>query len=285
MNKPNSGASSLQASDPAPRRRGYVRLSDIPPELVQRLNRGEIETATLTEQTAMDFACLLGTLDGWCGDARGLADDAGRSELAAHGLVRRMALAGQLLGRYGAFKDAPALRQLMGHASDTVRGFACFAIAQHPDLGFDEKLAWIRPLAADPHFGVREWAWLALRPGVAVAPFEAIALLQPWVGEADASLRRFAIEITRPRGVWARRIVPLLSEPWHGLPLLTACCCDDSRYVQDSVANWLNDAAKSRPDWVGQVCAGWLKSHPDSQACRYVARRGQRSLPGRINQP
>ena len=260
------------------KRRGYVRLRDIPPGLTHLLNRGEMETATLTEQAAMDFAVLLGTLDGWSGNAAGLAQDAMRQDFSGHGLVKRMALAGRMAGQHGAFGDREALRQLAAHPSDTVRGFACFAIALHPELGFADKFMAMRPLAADRHFGVREWAWLALRPAVAATPFEAIALLQGWVSEPDANVRRFAVEITRPCGVWAKHVALLRAEPWHGLPLLEPCRCDESRYVQNSVANWLNDAARSRPEWVRGVCGDWLRIDPDSGACRYIARRAQRNL-------
>lgn len=263
---------------PAPKRKGYLRLCDIPSDLTVLLDRGEIETATLTEQAAMDFAVLLGTLKNWPGDAAGLAREAARQEFARHGLVKRMALAGELLGEHGAFGRAQVLRQLMGHPADTVRGFACFSIAGHPQLGLAEKFAWMRLLAADRHFGVREWAWLALRPAVVAAPSEAIALLRGWTAEPDANLRRFAVEITRPRGVWAKRIPLLQAEPRHGLVLLEPCCRDESRYVQDSVANWLNDAAKNQPDWVREVCRDWLRDYPDDKATCYIARRAQRSL-------
>lgn len=262
------------------KRKGYIRLRDIPPDLIVLLNHGEIETATLTEQAAMDFAVLLGMLNGWPGNAAGMAQEAMRQDFSGHGLVKRMELAGRMVGRHGAFDDMGALQQLIAHPSDTVRGFACFAIALHPGLDFSGRFMAMRPLAADRHFGVREWAWLALRPIVVTAPFEAIAQLHGWVSEPDANLRRFAIEITRPRGVWAKHIVPLKTDPWHGLPLLEPCCRDDSRYVQDSVANWLNDAARSRPEWVREVCRDWLRNYPDNSACCYVVKRAQRNLRG-----
>lgn len=226
----------------------------------------------------MDFAVLLGMLNDWSGNAAGLAQEATQQFFSGHGLAKRMELAGRMVGRHGAFDDKGALQQLIAHPSDTVRGFACFAIALHPELGFADKFMAMRVLAADRHFGVREWAWLALRPVVVAAPFEAIAQLQGWVSEPDANLRRFAIEITRPRGVWAKHIAPLRAEPWHGLPLLESCCHDVSRYVQDSVANWLNDAARSRPEWVREVCWGWLQNYPDNSACCYIVKRAQRNL-------
>jgi len=263
----------------APGRKGYVRFRDIPPELVALLNRGKIETATLTEQAAMDFSVVLPeTLRDWSGDVAGLAREAACRDFSGHGLVKRMELAGRVLGENGAFGSTQALRQLTAHPADTVRGFACFAIALHPELGFSEKFMAMRPLAADRHFGVREWAWLALRPVVAAAPLDAIALLNGWASEPDANLRRFAVEITRPRGVWAKHIPLLQAEPWHGLPLLEPCRRDEARYVQDSVANWLNDAARSHPEWVGALCRGWFLDHPDDQACRYISRRAQRNL-------
>lgn len=263
----------------APGRKGYIRFRDIPSELIALLNRGKIETATLTEQAAMDFAAVLReALRDWSGDAAVLAREVAGQDFSRHGLVKRMEMAGRALGESGAFGSEQALQQLTVHPVDTVRGFACFVIALHPGRGFAQKLTAIRPLAADRHFGVREWAWLALRPFVAAAPLDAIALLNDWTAEADANLRRFAVEITRPRGVWAKHIPLLQAEPWRGLPLLEPCRRDEARYVQDSVANWLNDAARSQPEWVEALCREWLSDHADDKACRYISRRAQRNL-------
>ena len=51
----------------------------------------------------MDFAVLLGALNGWSGNAAGLTREATHQVFSGHGLVKRMELAGQMLGRYGAF--------------------------------------------------------------------------------------------------------------------------------------------------------------------------------------
>jgi 3-methyladenine DNA glycosylase AlkC len=135
----------------------------------------------------------------------------------------------------------------------------------------------VRRFAADPHFGVREIAWLAVRDAVAADLEMALELLRPWVLDADPNLRRFASEVTRPRGVWCVHLDALKINPEPGLQLLEALRADPSRYVQNSVANWLNDAAKSRPDWVIERCACWQMESPE-KSTDYICRRGLRTL-------
>src|SRR3546814_15972816 len=101
---------------------------------------------------------------------RAAAPQAGREAIermqaqAALGISKRMALAAELLVEaLGADCDA----QLAAHASDTVRGWACFVIGAPPNLPLRTRLERIRPMADDSHFGVREWAWLAVRPRLA----------------------------------------------------------------------------------------------------------------------
>ncbi|QDY86331.1 hypothetical protein FQU75_00275 [Paenibacillus polymyxa] len=83
--------------------------------------------------------------------------------------------------------------------------------------------------------------------------------------------------MTRPLGVWAKHISELKAHPELALPLLEAVQSDPAKYVQDSVGNWLNDASKTPPEWVLQVCNAWLKTS-DTKKTRRIVSRAQRSL-------
>lgn len=61
------------------------------------------------------------------------------------------------------------------------------------------------------------------------------------------------------------------------LPLLDAVKSDAHKYVQDSVSNWLNDASKTNPEWVRQVCATWTQQS-DTKHTRRIVTRATRSL-------
>lgn len=245
-------------------------MADVPRERLIELNAGRAPTRTLAEMLAMDLAALLGAvLPGVSGaELAGLMPPAG--------ITRRMEHAGSVvLARAG----LDGAERLAAHPSDTVRGWAAYAVALAPGLTLADRLARVRALADDEHSGVREWAWLALRPRVADGLGDAITLLTPWTGEPSPNLRRFASEITRPRGVWCRHLEPLKADPSPALPILEPLSDDPSRYVQDSVGNWLNDASKSAPGWVRGVCRRWTTGSASARTARIV-RRGLRTIGG-----
>jgi 3-methyladenine DNA glycosylase AlkC len=241
-------------------RKGARTVASVDPNILTQLEAGTLETANLTEGLAINMAHLLSAV------APQVPADALDLSL---GVVQRMAQAGALL------RTHLGVGSLADHPSDTVRGWAAFAVGQDEDRPPLERIDVIRRFAADPHFGVREWAWMAVRAIIVDDPLAVIDRLTPWTQDSDPNIRRFASEATRPRGVWAASISLLRKEPQHALPILEPLRHDKERYVEDSVANWLNDAAKDRPDWVSALLSQWRN---DSVAARLITRAG-RSLP------
>lgn len=248
------------------KRKGYSRRADIPPAVLARLNSGELESATLAEGLAIDFELLAASV-------KEIRKAVPLGILPGEGVTRRMQAAGRRAHDVYGLDIAMKLR---AHSSDTVRGWGAYVVAAASNLTLAERLALIQPFADDPHFGVREWAWLAVRNHIAADIGQAISILTAWTLNDSAGVRRFAVESTRPVGVWATQIPELKSNPALGLPLLEALKGDASGYVQDSVANWLNDAGKSRPDWVKQLCARW--SNGASERTARIVQRAMRNL-------
>jgi 3-methyladenine DNA glycosylase AlkC len=241
-------------------RKGASSLAKMDPAILIQLEAGTIETATLTEGLAINMGRLLAAV----------APDIDCNQLDLNaGIVQRMAQAGAILRNHG---DP---RRFKTHPSDTVRGWVAFAIGQNAEIASLDRLDAIRDFAADKHFGVREWAWMAVRAIIVAEPMVAIEHLTPWTTDADPNVRRFASEATRPRGVWAGSVPLLRKEPWHGLAVLAPLRFDAERYVEDSVANWLNDAAKDSPDWTRTILKEWQCEGVSNR----LIKRAARSLP------
>ena len=247
-------------------RKGARRREDIPADVLRQMNRGEIEARTLSEWLAMDFGELWGHV---------VPEHAHRAdELRAGGVKERMNAGARLLME--AFGEM-AIGRFGGHPADTVRQWAALAVGLVPELSLTRRLELIRPFADDPHSGVREMAWMSLRPHVGAELAPAIAALSLWSREPSPNLRRFASEITRPKGVWCSPIPELRKQPELAEPILEPLRSDPSRYVQNSVANWLNDAGKKAPWWVLRLCRRWSMESPTRETA-YIVRRGQRNL-------
>jgi 3-methyladenine DNA glycosylase AlkC len=260
-------------------RRGAGRIALIPPEVLEALNEGLVPTVNLNEFLALDLARLARNV------ARGIGLDPGAERLedtlamlAAFKPIKRhhhIARALYDLTAVRADRDAIAHRLAL-HPSDIARNWAAQWVA-FSGLDLQAQLAAVRRFAADPHFGVREMAWAAVREEVAVDVDAAVALLANWVLHDDANIRRFASELTRPHGVWCAPLQALKAEPWRGLPLLEPLKSDPSLYVRKSVANWLNDASRTHPEWVVETCERWTRQSRSPETA-YICRRAKRTL-------
>lgn len=261
------------------KRKGSKTVAGIPPALLEQLNRGEIETANLVEWLAIDSSILLQTVLEQCNRTDYLpATLAAIAALKKPTITLRNATIGELLLQQATTaKDENLFSILSHHPADMVRCWATYMIGLHPTYSPLEKLNAIQAFAADTHFGVRETAWMAVRPTIIANLSLSLETLLPWTLNANENIRRFATESIRPRGVWCAHIEMLKNNPALALPLLENLRNDPTKYVQDSVANWLNDASKTQPDFVRNLCAQWLKES-NTKATTYIVKKAMRTI-------
>jgi 3-methyladenine DNA glycosylase AlkC len=252
-------------------RKGASRTADIPNDVLEALNNGQLESVNLTEWLAVDAVKLLqATLPVLkVKNAKTILETA--CAVASQGMMQRTELIATALEG-----EKANLEAMTAHRSDTVRCWAAFIAVQRADAQH-AKLEAIFPFAADAHFGVREIAWMAWRPALAAELAAGIGLLESWADHENPNVRRFASEASRPRGVWCAHIQPLKDAPELGLRVLEPLRADPHRYVQTSVANWLNDASKTRADWVETTCERWLKESATPET-KWIVNHALRSV-------
>ncbi len=261
-------------------RKGARKVSEIPSEVLDLLNCGEIETANLVEWLAIDLQALARHVLPQVGLVEAIAPILQDVEALKKPTTPQvmLAISKGILRELQEYRDTVAIAKLIStHQSDSVRCWGAYLISLNPKLSLEQKIERIEIFAADSHFGVREIAWMSVRPAIATDIEKAIELLEDWVSNPDENIRRFATEATRPRGVWCKHIEQLKSNPELALPLLEPLKSDPSKYVQDSVGNWLNDASKSQPDWVIALCQRWLEQC-DRQETHRIATKAQRTI-------
>lgn len=261
------------------KRKGSRSTKDIPSEIMLQLNRGEIETANLVEWLAIDQRILLTNLLQELDRSQYLESiflDINNLKKLSVNTVNE-AIGVGLFKNIQSNNDQEIFSKLANHVSDCVRCWATYIIGFDDNLSIDKKLNQIQPFAADLHFGVREICWLATRKSISENLEASLAILSKWTNHSDENIRRFASEATRPRGVWCAHIEILKQNPELALPILEPLKSDISKYVQNSVANWLNDASKTKPEFVIEICKRW-KLENNSKETDYICRRALRTL-------
>ncbi len=116
----------------------------------------------------------------------------------------------------------------------------------------------------------------AMRYFLRVFPRETLQVLAVWATDDNYHVRRLVSEGTRPLLPWSGRI-PLLSR--DTLPLLTMLHADKTRYVTRSVANHLNDMAKTEPQLVLDTLREWQNlGKQDAQELAWMTKHALRTL-------
>ena len=256
-------------------RKGARSLKDLNLEVIEYLNKGLIETKNLMEWLATDQLYLLRLVLSEIGKE----DWFSMFEVAISNQKKPTAnsntkIIGETFGQMT--QDVKVYNALKNHTSDIVRCWACWGESLHYD-DLQELLSAMKPYAADQHFGVREIVILATKPRMIEDLELAIQILTPWTSSEDENIRRFAAESMRPVGVWVKKISRFQEEPSLALPILEPLKSDSSKYVRDAVANWINDASKSQPQWARILCDRWANESKTKETA-YIVKRGLRTL-------
>ena len=261
------------------KRKGALKVTNVPADILQLLNHGLISTVNLTEWLAVDQENLckvfFETMDKPHYFEWYKKELSKQKKPTAPLKLKLMGIC--LLQNSKPDEKEELLIKLSTHLSDSVRCWAAYMIGMDEKFSIVEKLKKIYPFAIDSHFGVREIAWLAVRNAVDENLNEAIKILATWAKSENEYARRFASEATRPRGVWCKHITELKINPGLGLPILEPLQSDPSKYVQDSVGNWLNDAGKTCQEWVIELCLNWKKNNSNPHT-NYICKKALRNL-------
>lgn len=261
-------------------RKGARNTASVPPAVLDLLNKGRIETRGLCEWLVTDQLAMAETVFSRLGWKKLMPPLRARfTETQPKTAPKKLECIGRFIAESFTSKAEAkeAIALLLVETSDIARSWGGYLIGAGRTFTLREKFRLIRPFAADPNMSVREMAWMAMRPDVAANLTDSIAILRPFTTDPDPCIRRFASELTRPRGVWCSHIKALKDDPSPGIPLLEPMCADPSKYVQDSVANWLNDASKSAATLVSETCSRWEKESPSPETVRIV-KRAMRTL-------
>lgn len=244
-----------------------------------QLNHGEIECANVVEWSAVNRKCLLENVlkqHGRIDYLQPIWEYVDNLEKQTINTVDE-AIGVGLLHQMKIHNDNDFLQILLTFQSDLVRSWGAFIVGKDITLTLEQMLENIKPFATDRHFNVREEAWTAARPAIVQRSNESIALLSKWVADEDENIRRFASEVTRPRGVWCQHIEVLKQTPAIAFPILEPLKSDASKYVRDSVGNWLNDASKTQPTFVETLCSRWEKESPTAET-KYIVKKAMRTI-------
>tara|TARA_Y100000766_G_scaffold218436_1_gene190386 strand:- start:1689 stop:2807 length:1119 start_codon:yes stop_codon:yes gene_type:complete len=106
-------------------------------------------------------------------------------------------------------------------------------------------------------------------------PKATFKVLHEWARDENPNVRRLASEGCRPRLPWAREIKSFKKNPKFCIELLQILRNDDSKYVQKSVANHMNDITKDNLELALIVLDNWKKEN--NKNTNWIVRHALRS--------
>ncbi len=125
------------------------------------------------------------------------------------------------------------------------------------------------------HFTINSSSEFAIRRFILKYPVETMAQMREWTYSKNEHIRRLASEGSRSRLPWAIALEVFKKEPAKVLEILEILKDDESKYVQKSVANSINDISKDNPNIIKELIKEWIG---ESKSRDWICKHGSRTL-------
>lgn len=116
----------------------------------------------------------------------------------------------------------------------------------------------------------------AIRPFLKKYPEKTLQVMLNWAQHPNSHVRRLASEGGRPRLPWASKMQQFIDDPRPILSILEMLKDDSSKYVQNSVANCLNDILKDNFELGKTVVEVW-RIEPSKER-KWIIKHGLRNF-------
>lgn len=143
------------------------------------------------------------------------------------------------------------------------------------ELYGQSKENWDISMAALERYTQYASAEFAVRAFIINDETRMMAQMATWAKHDNEHVRRLASEGCRPRLPWGQALPNFQKDPTPILGILEQLKADPSAYVRKSVANNLNDIAKTHPDLVVKIAQNWYGKNTNTD---WIVRHGCRTL-------
>jgi 3-methyladenine DNA glycosylase AlkC len=117
----------------------------------------------------------------------------------------------------------------------------------------------------------------AIRPLLAYKPKETIKTMVKWSKDTNVHVRRLASEGVRISLPWSKKLYVAIDEFEKYKIILTNLKNDQSKFVQKSVGNNLNDLYKEFPEMANEIINEWKEDNPTKETI-WIINHGLRSI-------
>lgn len=204
-------------------------------------------------------------------------------ELALKARMRKIAIN---LGRYLPTDYEAALQIIDRVIASFPKGFSDFGLLCFPDfveVHGQQESDWDLSIAALERYTPSSSSEFAVRPFIINQEARMMQQMAAWAKHDNEHVRRLASEGCRPALPWGQALTSFKKDPSPVIHILEQLKADPSLYVRKSVANNLNDIAKTHPDLVVKIAKDWYGKNENTDwivkhGCRTLLKKGNRDV-------